>query len=287
MRTIQQAIDQAKQFAKENDHIRALVFQGSLVMPNPKIDAFTDIDPLFYVDDIDAFIKDESWIDFFGSPIARFSDEGTEASGAKWYARLLLLKDGFKMDVSFQDVQYAKEAIHMPLYKVILDKDNIIPVPPVTDESNFYTKPPTKESFHHILNEFFFDTSYVVKSIRRNELFFTRFMFGVLNKKIKALLGWYLGYDSNYTTNIGAEGRYLFDLMDDQLKQMVLDTFAGKTVQAHLDALYAYFRLVGFLGREIEKQSNLPYLYQVEKEVLQYVKNAQQKPLKNEEVIRL
>lgn len=287
MRTLQQAIDQAKQFAKENDHIRALVFQGSLVMPNPKIDAFTDIDPLFYVDDIDAFINDESWIDFFGSPIARFSDEGTETSGAKWYARLLLLKDGFKMDVSFQDIKYAKEAVHMPLYKVIIDKDGKIPTPPVTDESNFYTVPPTKETFHQILNEFFFDTTYVVKSIRRNELFFTRFMFGVLNKKIKALLGWYLGFNSNYTTNIGAEGRYLFDLMDDSLKQMVLDTFAGKTVIAHLDALDAYFRLVGFLGREIEKQSSIPYLYQVEKALLDYVEKAQEISLENEEVINL
>lgn len=287
MRTIQQAIDQVKEFTHSNEHVRALVFQGSLVMPNPKIDNFTDVDPLFYVDDIDAFIKDESWIEFFGNPIARFSDQGGDEKGDTWYTRLLLLEDGFKMDVSFVDIKHAKYANNMSLYKVIIDKDGIVPKPKVNDESNFYIKKPSQADFDQILGEFYFDTSYVVKSVRRNELFFTRYMFHILNKKVKAMLGWYLSAKNDYQVNIGSEGRYFFDLLEDDIKTMVIDTFAGKTIQKHFDALDAYFKLIGYLGREIEKKTELTFNYQLEKDMMHYVKNAKKKPLANNETIDL
>lgn len=287
MRTIQQAIDQVKAFTRNNEHIRALVFQGSLVMPNPKIDNFTDVDPLFYVDEIDAFIKDESWIEFFGKPIARFSDQGVDDSGEMWYTRLLLLEDGFKMDISFVDVKYAKYANNMSLYKVIIDKDGIVPEPNVKDESNFYIEKPTQVAFDQILGEFYFDTSYVIKSLRRNELFFTRYMFHILNKKVKAMLGWYLSSRFDNKVNIGSEGRYFFDLLSGDIKTMVINTFAGKTIQAQFDALDAYFTLIGYLGREIEKNTELSFNYQLEKDMLNYVKNAKKKPLENHETIKL
>ncbi|MCF7925880.1 MAG: aminoglycoside 6-adenylyltransferase [Candidatus Izimaplasma sp.] len=287
MRKLQEAIKQVKQFARDNSHIRGLVFRGSLIMNSAKIDRFTDIDPLFYVDTLDAFIEDESWIDYFGKPIARFTDEIDNKHGGKVYTRLLILEDGFKLDVSFEDIKYANFVNDMKLYRVILDKDNLFPKQNTSSESHFFIDKPTEDTYHQILNEFFFDTSYVTKSLRRNELFFTRYMYGILNQKIKALLAWYLGIQQDFQVNIGAEGRYIFDLLDSKVKQMVLDTFAGKTYQDNIDALYAYYDLVGYLGRYIEQYLSFSYLYDTEEAMLQYIKDAETVPIDISEEITL
>ncbi|MEC9485704.1 MAG: aminoglycoside 6-adenylyltransferase [Candidatus Izemoplasma sp.] len=286
MRRLQEAIQQVEDFARKNDHIRGLVYQGSLVMKNGKIDRFTDVDPAFYVDDVGYFLNDESWIKQFGTPIARFSDVGQNSDGMTWYTRLLLLKDGFKMDISFHHVNNAKYINEDPLYKVIIDKDGIFPKN-TSRESNFYVKEPTEQQFHDKLNEFFFDTSYVIKSLRRNELFFTRFMYGVLNEKIEALLSWYMGIKHDFKVNIGAKGRYFFDLLDSKVKSMVIDTFAGKTYTDNLEALYAYFDLVHYLGAYIEEHLGLSYLHHTEKAMRKYIDQVKDIPLKLDEEIAL
>ena len=80
---------------------------------------------------------------------------------------------------------YANE---MELYKVVIDKDGIIPKPEVTDERKFYVKIPTEAEFHSELDDFFFDTSYVIKSLYREEMLFTKYMFQILQKKFLEIM---------------------------------------------------------------------------------------------------
>jgi len=287
MRTIQQAIDQAKTLTHNNNHIRALIFQGSLVMPDPKIDAFTDIDPLFIVDDLNIFINDESWINIFGTPIARFNDEIDINQSVTWYTRLMIMDDHFKIDASFMHVKDICFIHEFPLYKTIIDKDNIVPKPSFNDASAFYVNKPSQELYSKTIQSFFIDTSYVIKSLRRGEFFFTRHMYHVLNQKLKKLLSWYVGVFNDFNINIGSEGRYLFDILDKKTRALLLETFAGKTMDDNFKALDAYVSLVGHLGRTIEKHLGYPYPYQTEKDMIRYIKETKHRPLDSQQDITL
>ena len=150
-------------------------------------------------------------------------------NGGTWHTRLMIMDNHFKIDASSmharaRDVKYVRD---FPLYKIIIDKDGIVPEPKHTDASPFYVTRPTSDAFSSLLQTCFFDVSYVTKSLRRGAYFFTRRMFSVLNEKLTRLLGWYLGIHHDFCVNIGAEGRYLFDVLDEPTRAMVEDTFAG------------------------------------------------------------
>ncbi|HOO44285.1 MAG TPA: aminoglycoside 6-adenylyltransferase, partial [Bacillota bacterium] len=144
---MEEVLAQLVAFAEKDDNIRAMVLQGSYVNENVATDDFTDLDPLFYVKDTDAFTKTEDWKKTFGKPISTFADEDEMHDHLKWYTRLTIYDDGFKIDFGFQSVKLAMYANEMPLYRTYVDKDGIVPEPEVSDESKFYVKKPNESEF--------------------------------------------------------------------------------------------------------------------------------------------
>jgi len=270
MRNLQNELEKLIEFAKNNDNIRALVLQGSFVNPNAPIDDFSDLDPMFFVRNLDEFITRDEWKKNFGKPISFFHDEGEYLDNHKWYTRLTLYDDGFKLDFGFQLIESAKHANLMPLYKVYLDKDNIIPKPEVTDERKFYVKKPAEEEFLERINAFFFDSSYVVKALARDEMFFEKYMEQVLKKKIHKLLEWYIGCKHDFKVNTGAVGRYFKRYLNKEEWNMLLATYPNSNKENCIDALFKAFDLVRYLGEYIAKELDFKYPKQHELDMLSY-----------------
>ncbi len=247
MRNLDKELEKIINFANKNENIRALVLQGSFVNDNVVLDDFSDLDPLFYVRDLSEFLDGTEWKKEFGIPISFFHDEGDLHDGFKWYTRLTIYADGFKIDFGFQSIETAKYANEMPLYKIYIDKDGIIPEPEVLDERKFYVKKPTEEEFLDRMNTFFFDTSYVVKSLIRDEIFFEKSMENVLKDKLHRLLEWYIGLQHDFKVNTGLYGRYFRRYLTDKEWNMLLKTYANTDKQECVTALYASFDLVSYL----------------------------------------
>ena len=158
MRDLNETLNKLIKFANENENIRGLILQGSFVNENAPIDIFSDLDPLFYVTSLDQFIHDNTWKNYFGEVMIEWGDSWDIKEGEKGYTRLTIYKDGFKLDFGFQHISLAKYANDMPLYKVYVDKDNLIPSPEVADESKFFVQKPTNQDYQVILLDFYFDT---------------------------------------------------------------------------------------------------------------------------------
>lgn len=280
MRNLEKELEKIIEFAKNNDNIRALVLQGSFVNPNAQIDDFSDLDPMFYVRDLDEFINHVEWKNYFGNPISYFHDEGVFLKDHKWYTRLTLYDDGFKLDFGFQSVKSAKHANLMPLFKIYLDKDNIIPKPEVTDDRKFYVSKPTEVEFLERVNAFFFDSSYVVKALARDEIFFEKYMEQVLKKKIHKLLEWYIGCKHDFKVNTGSTGRYFKRYLTNKEWQMLLETYPDSNKHNCVIALFKAFKLVSYLGKYIAKELNFIYPYQHELDMLNYCKEYTDKYIK-------
>jgi aminoglycoside 6-adenylyltransferase len=190
--------------------------------------------------------------------------------GLNGYTRLTLFKDGFKLDFGFQDIRLAKYANDMPLYRVYVDKDNVIPAPEVIDEQKFYVKAPTQEEFDQVLADFFFDTSYVVKSIYREELFFQKYMFGILHKKIYDLVRWYIGTKHDFKVNTGSMGRYFKRYLTTEEWQLLERTYSGPCVESNVRALLTMFELVRYLGKQVSEYLSLKYPDKLNDDMLEY-----------------
>ena len=270
MRNLEKELSKLIEFANANDNIRALVLQGSYVNDNVILDDFSDLDPLFYVRDLSAFIEHNEWKSYFGNPISFFHDEGDLQNNLKWYTRLTIYSDGFKMDFGFQHIDSAKYANDMSLYKIVLDKDGIIPTSDVNDERKFYVKKPTEEEFLERINTFFFDTSYVIKSLIRDEMFFEKFMEIELQRKIHKLLEWHIGTKHDFSVNTGLLGRYFKRYLTSEEWNMLLKTYSGSNKEDCIKALFSSFDLVNYLGNEIASKLGFTYPKQHENDMREY-----------------
>lgn len=278
MRNLDNELKKLIEFAESNDNIRALVLQGSYVNTNAPIDDFSDLDPLFYCNDVTEFTSTNEWKSYFGNVISFFSDEWGEED-AKAYTRLTIYDDGFKIDFGFQDVSLAKNANDMQLYKVYLDKDNIVPKPEVTDERKFYIKKPLEQEFQDILRDFFFDSSYVVKTIYRDEITFNQYMMYILHKKINSLLSWYVGTKHDFKVNVGVYNRYIKQYLTKDEWNMLQETYSSGDKEEVYNALLSSFDFVRYLGLRIAEKLNFDYPMKHDQDMLDYCKKIKQEYL--------
>ncbi len=272
MRDLYKELDKLIEFANNNKNIRGLVLQGSFINDKIETDDFSDLDPLFYVKDLSEFIEDDEWKTYFGKPISFFHDEGGSGD-RKWYTRLTIYSDGFKIDFGFQSVKSIKHANDMELYEVYVDKDNVIPKPEVKDDSKFYIKIPTEEEYLERINTFFFDSSYVVKALARDEMFFEKYMEQVLKKKIHKLLEWHIGCRYDFKVNPGVVGRYIKKYLTDEEWKMLLKTYPDSNKSHCAKALIYSYDLVRYLGENIANCLDFTYPKQHELDMLNYCKD--------------
>lgn len=272
MRDLKKELNRLIDFVNSNDNIRGFILEGSYINHNVTKDEFSDLDPLFYCEDVTEFTEDKSWKKQFGKPISFFNDSFTHKTGLKTYNRLVLYEDGMKIDFGFAPIELAKYANEFNLYQVIIDKDNTIPKPEVSDERNFYVTKPTEKNFLDILNEFFWDTSYIVKSLYRDELFFEKYMEHILQTKLYLLIKWYIGVNNDFKVNTGSVGRYFKKYLSDNEWKMLKATYSDSFREHCVDSLFNTFEFVHYLGKKIADKLNFNYPDNHEKYMLSYCK---------------
>ena len=254
-------LEQIIEYAKENENIRGLVLQGSLVNPAAPIDVFSDLDPMFVVRESASMLEADGWISKFGNPISHCYNVVQLDEKKEWNQQMMLVlyEDGLKVDFSLFPMEAVETIKDLPLYRVVLDKDGIIPVPTRTTEEGFYTEKPTAERFVKRINGFLWDSTYVAKSLWRGEMYFAKFMFDLLHRYMEEVIAWHLGAKSNWTNNPGVCGRYFNRQLDDEHWQRVLATYAGSDVEDNWRALFASLELVWVLGRETAESLGYSY----------------------------
>ena len=265
-------LDEILEFAKNNDNIRAVVLQGSLANPVDRVDELSDLDPLFYVKDINEFIKHDEWLDKFGVIISRLYDEWELEDNSKSYIRMVIYEDGLKVDFGIAPIESIDTVNDLMFYKVLLDKDNLIKPSNIKTEEKFYPGKPTDWEYQKVVNGFFWDIAYIAKSLHREEMYFAKFMFENINRIIRKLLSWHLGITHNWEVNIGLEGRYLKKLLSEDLWNEVLATFSGSKVEDNWKAIYAACDLVRELGNEIAAKLDFVYPFEQDITVVNYLR---------------
>ncbi|MDH6252601.1 aminoglycoside 6-adenylyltransferase [Chryseobacterium sp. H1D6B] len=274
-------------WAEENPDIRAVLLTSSLVNPYAPVDEFSDLDVELVFENMKSYEIDKNWISNFGKPISMVEENETFFEN-KHAMKMVLYDDYVKVDFKlYQKSEFIKEmqAAILPEdwdvgYKVLVDKDNLTQsLKPPTYQS-IMIKKPSEQRFQQLMNDFWWDTTYVAKCLKRDEIFYAKFMSEnvIRTDYLVPLIEWYIADEKgweNITTN--KHGRLFKQHLSPELWKKVEFTFSGSNIEENWNALFASADLVHELGINLSEKLNLTYPIELENDIRKYLSDIRSK----------
>jgi len=281
MKVREEKLKQIISWAESNPDIRAVLLTSSLVNPYAPVDDFSDLDVELVFENLKEYEADKKWIYLFGEPISMVEEDETCFDG-KHAMKMVLYADHVKVDFKlYQKSEFRKEAQEECLpedwdvgYKVLVDKDQLtIDLKPPTYQSIMIHKP-TEQGFRQLLNDFWWDTTYVAKCLKRGDLFYAKFMSEnvIRTDYLVPLIEWYIASShegKNITTN--KHGRLFRKYLSAELWRRVEATFSGSNINDNWRALYAAADLVHDLGTALAQKLDFEYPQKHEDDIRKYL----------------
>lgn len=288
MKVRDEKLEQIIHWAEKNPDIRAVLLTSSLVNPYAPVDDFSDLDVELVFENRASYELGNEWIGLFGDPISMIEEDDSVFEG-KHAMKMVLYKDHVKVDFKLYQVSEFIEEINeenLPEdwdvgYKVLLDKDNLTKnLKPPTYQSIMIQKPTEKE-FQQLVNNFWWDTTYVAKCLKRGDIFYAKFMSENILRTdyLVPLIEWYIAGNqewNNVTTN--KHGRLFKKYLPDDLWSRMESTFSESDIEENWKALFAFADLVHELGTSLAEKLNFIYPVKLEDDIRNYLKEVHTMP---------
>ncbi|WDV46679.1 aminoglycoside 6-adenylyltransferase [Clostridiaceae bacterium M8S5] len=281
MKTEDKILDLILRYAKEDEDVRAVLMNGSRVNPNVDDDDFSDYDVVFAVNNPDKYIKDTSFIEFFGKPIM-IQQNDIFANNQKYYMYLMLFEGDFRIDLQFFPAKHIQARNYDSLEILLLDKDNTIDNLPAPTDEIYRVNRPMKYEFEHCLNNFFWCMNNVVKGICRDELCYVKSMFDmVIRNNMISIIDWYIGINYDWKINTGKFGKWYKKFLREDIYELLEKTYAGYDYNDIWDSIECSFELIRKIAKPLSEQLGYEYPYEDDKNMYDYVKRYKDKYLEN------
>lgn len=236
--------------------IRAMILTSSRARPDGPVDLLSDYDVILAVTDAEQFGREEAWLSDYGLPMVQWGDQG-ELYGLTTYFRGVVYADYVKIDYSIWPVALLKEVsarVALPDgldvgYRVLLDKDGgTTGWKPSSYQAHIPARP-TEAEYRALVEEFWWGTTYVAKSLWREELVFAKWCLDCDTKleAMRRLLEWRIEIDHDWSVKPGVHGRGLERLLPADVWADFASTYVGTDIEANWAALFrttALFRQV-------------------------------------------
>jgi aminoglycoside 6-adenylyltransferase len=254
--------------------IRAMILTSSRARPDGQVDILSDYDIIFAVTDADQFGREDGeygeygWLADFGKPMVRFSDQG-EVYNLTTYWRGVIYEDYVKIDYSVWPVALleriaAEGALLEQLdvgYRVLLDKDGRTSGWKLPSYKAHIPVRPTEAEYQALVEEFWWETTYVAKSLWRDELVFAKWCLEheIKLEVMRRLLEWRVEIDHDWSLKPGVYGRGLERQLPADIWSDFASTYVGSDSEDNWGAL---FRLMALFRRvAMEVGGALGYAY--------------------------
>lgn len=265
MRKENEVIKQILDFANEEDRVRAVMLNGSRVNSNAPKDLMQDYDVVFFITDIKnvSYKTNCQWINRFGELVIMQQNDFEDGS----YIFLMQFKDVVRIDLRFMDVLKIDEAAKEDsLSEIILDKDNISPVLPSSNDSSYYVKKPNQKKFDKIMNEAWWIQTYVAKGIWRDELPLVKYMFDViLLDSIHKLLSLHIGIKYDWNINVGKCGKWFKKFLSEDIYNEFISLYPTTDYEQMWEVLIKSGEFIRRIGTEVAE--NLGYTYPMKEDI--------------------
>jgi aminoglycoside 6-adenylyltransferase len=243
-------------WGESEDDVRAVVLTSSRARRDGSADELSDYDVIVAVRDAERFVAENGWAGARGGALAVWGDEHL-VHGVETYFRGAVYADGVKIDFTvwpgplLERVASGDELTDdLDVgYRVLLDKDGGTSAwRPPTYRAHIPTRP-TQRELDALVEEFWWDTTYVAKALWRGEVVFAKFVLDYDAKltALRRMLEWRLEVDHGWALRPGAYGRGLERLLPTDVLEALSRTYVGTDVEENWNALFettALFRRV-------------------------------------------
>jgi aminoglycoside 6-adenylyltransferase len=274
MRTEKEVLSQFKEWAKRNELIRVAVLTSSRVRPDANIDFLSDYDIELYVSDLSKFKENDDWLETFGSIMVRwpFKPRSTGFKTGCWITRLVLFKDGVRIDFQITDQLEIESDAYDNGYEILIDKDGITKGLAEPTYSEYIINKPSKEEYEVLVNEFWWNAYYVPKYLWRDQLPFAKYMldYTLRYSFLHKIIDWYIGMQNDWSVETGALGKKFKNYLDAETWAEWEETYVGAGIEENWIAFFNITTFFRKMAKQIGKKLGYEYPDQVDKEVMKF-----------------
>lgn len=259
---------------------------SSLANPLAPVDDFSDLDIELVFDDIDFYQNSHSWIEHFGKPVSMVEEDETFFDH-KHAMKMVLYDDYVKVDFKlYKKSEFTKDILSDTLpedwdvgYKILIDKDDLTRHLKKPTHQSVIIKKPTEKRFNQVLNDFWWDMTYVAKCLARDEIFYAKFMSENMMRTdyLVPMIEWYIASQHQWNITTNKHGRLFKKYLPDSLWKEIEATFSGSSIDENWKALFAYADLASHLGIQLSEILGYRYPAELEKNIRKYLEDIRSK----------
>lgn len=283
MRSENEMMDLILDFARNDERIRAVGMNGSRTNPNAPKDLFQDYDIVFVVNDMNSFIEEKQWIDYFGSRIIMQTPEKMDLFPPELdgnFSYLMLFADGNRIDLTLCPLD-KKENWNSgdKLAVVLLDKDHCLPKLAAPTDEDYWVQRPSAEFFADCCNEFWWVSTYVAKGLWRQEMLYALDHLNiVVRPMLIKMLGWQVGIQTDFSLSVGKNGKYLEKYLPEAAWQQLMQTYVNGSYEDVWNALFTMCDLFRRTAQEVADHLQYEYPIEDDQRVTNYLKHVRALP---------
>lgn len=278
MRSESEVLQHLVNWAQAETNVRALILNGSRAGSRARVDFLSDYDVVLYVHDWHSFKTSDQWLDNFGVAMIRFPLRPGPTFDEQYLTRLVLFEDGLRIDFQITESRQIAPRDYDNGYRVLLDKDGLADSLHTPSYTEFNVTKPLQAEFDELMNEFWWDFTYVPKQLVRNELPFAKYMLDCLLRQtyLHRLIDWFIGSQHDWQVNPGYQGKWYQRYLDDATWLAYTDSFAGADIEENWTALFRVGELFGHLGEALAIQLGYSYPKALDNKITRYAATLRQ-----------
>jgi aminoglycoside 6-adenylyltransferase len=287
MRDKNNVLQDVIKFAENNKNIEALLITSSMANPKAETDIFSDLDVVIVTDTPKIFINNKDWRNQFGEIMVSFNDN-FKLEGITSYTSLVLYKDYIRIDFSIWPTELLKKIAEynkLPAfldigYEVLYDKNNLSTDLNKASIQAYQTKKPTKSEYERVVNNFWWDITYIAKYLWRDQFYFAKYMdYFIKYNLLKPMVEWLIGVENNWEVNPGKQGSNFKKHLDDKLWQELMATFSGSDFQENWDSTFKMMDFFSKTSKKVAYRLRFEYPKNVEDDVREYIEKIYNKEI--------
>jgi aminoglycoside 6-adenylyltransferase len=276
-------------WAGANELIRASLLTSTRAMPSGSVDLLSDYDVILYVSDIEPFADRDRWLPALGPVLVRMSPiEPRRFDGLAGYSAGVIYQDGTKVDFNVAPVALLRrivEAAELPAeldngYRVLLDKDGLAGRLKAPSHRAYIPEKPTEERYLDVVEEFWWETTYVAKYLWRDELVAARSVLDAVLRVelLQPMLEWLIEVEHGWSVRPGRLGRPFKRYLRPEVWAQLEATYAGPGIEENWRALWRTIEL--FRGAAVTVGAALGYGYphELDERMMGYVRGIRALP---------
>ncbi len=253
-------IEKLKKWAEVEETVLASILTSSRANASSNVDELSDYDVALYVRDSSKYLNDD-WLTTFGDVLIKWPEQPQTTFDKNWITRLVLFQNKTRIDFQITTNALIPPSDYDFGYQVLVDKENIATNFPKATLSEQIIKKPTQAEFATLINDYYWDSTYVIKNIIRGDLFYAKYMFDSVMRfeYFEKMIEWYIGSANSWSVGTNKHGRDFQKYLDQSTWDEIQQTFAGADLQQTKTAFYKMNELFNRLAKFVAKDLNYKF----------------------------